>query len=283
MTRYPTWAALTLVTALVAGCGPEKELPMDVARPDGSAAQQQAVPAKSDPEAKAVIDRSVKALTGGKPELRAKATASRFALKGQMFSLENQGQSLEATRSGAAVWPNRFYGLNETHPQGNRMAVETWLFRPDLAVSNNGQPTELTNVDVLERTFAIDLVGQNWMPLLLPATDPKAVVFDLQAITFEARGLHQLKLSLGDFPLYQLTFDAKSDALVRVEYSNSMGGVPIRKTMVYGDHKPTLAGLVLPYKIECRHNSSVVERWTVEKWEFPDKIGDEEFTPPKKK
>jgi hypothetical protein len=40
-------------------------------------------------------------------------------------------------------------------------------------------------------------------------------------------------------------------------------------------------GLVLPSKTECRHDGIVVEQWEAEKWEFPDKIDDAEFLPPK--
>jgi hypothetical protein len=160
---------------------------------------------------------------------------------------------------------------------------EVWLRRPDLVVVSNGVPVDLRNIDVFERYFATDVMGQNWMPLLLPATDPKAVVFDLQAVTLERRALNVLKVSLDDFPLYQLTFDAKTDALERVDYTASMDGTPRRTTMVFADHKPGPDGLVLPHTVECRHNNNVVEKWTVEKWEFPPAIGDEQFSPPKKK
>lgn len=250
---------------------------------DPSTAQQQVVPDKPDPDAKAVVERAVKALTGGKPELLAKLKTSRVALKGTLvFPIENTNQSLEATRTVAAVWPNRVYGLTEVHPHGNRLGIEVWLHRPNFATANNGQFSPLPNHDLIELNFAYDAVGQIWMPLLLPLADAKAVVFDLQSVVFEARSLHLLKLSLDNYPLYQLTFDAK-DALVRVEYATTDTGVPRRTTMAFSDHKPGPDGLVLPHKFECRHNNTVVERWTVEKWEFPEKIGDEQFSPPKKK
>ena len=283
MARYWAWAALIAVAAGAAGCGPGKELPDVIVPPGDSAAQQQAVPPRSDAEAKAAADRAVKAFTADRPELMAKVTASRCALKGQMFSVDSPNQWTEAAQSVAAVWPDRVHGVNERHPQGNKLVTESWLHRPDVTVHSNGQPVPLSDVGAWEHNIACDAVGQNWMPLLLPITDPKAVVFDLQAVTVGARGLTVLKVALADYPIYQLTFDAKSGALVRVEYTTSMGNVPRRTTVVFSDHKPGPDGLVLPHQIECRHNGSAVEKWTVEKWEFPATIPDDEFSPPKGK
>lgn len=282
MARHSAWAALIAFAAVAAGCGPGKELPDVLVPPGDSAAQQQVVPPRSDAEAKAAVDRAVKAFTGDKPELMAKVKACRCSLKGQMFSIDAPNQGTEATQSVAAVWPDRFYGLNERHPQGSKVVTESWVRRPDMAVHSNGQPVELPNVDLLERNFMADAVGQTWMPLLLPAADPKAVVFDLQTVRLDARALNVLKVALPDYPLYQLTFDAKSGALLRTEYTTRMGSVPRHTTMVFADHKPGPDGLLLPYQIECRHNNSVVEKWTVEKWEFPATIPDDQFSPPKK-
>lgn len=289
MTRYPIGAAFLLGAALVAGCGQEKELPKVVQPPDGSAGQQQAVPAQSDPDAKAVIDRAVKALAGGDlgraAAYRDKVKASRYGLKGTISIPGETGlQTLDATRAVAAVWPNRVYGKTETTPQGNRLAVEVWLHRPNFAVANNGQFSALTNIDLLERNFVYDAVGQTWMPLLLPATDPKAVVFDVQSVTRQARVFSVVKLALGDeYPLYQLTFDSKTDELVSAEYTASDNALTRRTLMAFSDHKPGPDGLTLPHALECRHNGVVVEKWAVEKWEFPASIPDDQFAPPAKK
>ncbi|VTR93723.1 unnamed protein product [Gemmata massiliana] len=282
MARYTAWAAFVGAVVLVVGCGPEKELPTVGPSGEGAGAQRPVAPAKSDPEAQAVIDRAVKALTGGKPELLAKGKFCRCVMKGQMFSIEQANQANDTTRTIVTAWPDRFFSSNEQFPLGNRALLEVWLRRPDLVITNNGTPVPLSNIDSFERFFAADVVGQSWMLLLLPATDPKAVAFDLEQITAGKRELSRLKLALGEFPFYQLTFDAKTDLLLRAEYTNSRDNVLQPTTMIFSEHK-IVDGLMLPHQIECRHNGSVVEKWTVEKWEFPATIGDQEFSPSKKK
>ena len=281
MARYTAWAAFVGTVVLVAGCGPEKELPTAGPQSD-SGSQQPVAPAKSDPEARAVIDKAVKALTGGKPELLAKGKFSRCVMKGQIFSITQANQAEDTNRTVVTAWPDRFFSANERFPATGRVLDEVWLRRPDLAIASNGVPVPLSNIDVFERYFAADVVGQNWMPLLLPVTDPKAVVFDLEQITAGKLELSRLKLSLGDFPFYLLTFDAKTDLLLRAEYTSSLDNVLRPTTMVFSGHK-AVEGLMLPHQFECRHNGSVVEKLTVEKWEFPATISDQEFSPPKKK
>ncbi len=282
MARYTAWAAFVGAVVLVAGCGPEKELPTAGLSGEGAGTQRPVAPAKSDPEAKAVIDRAVKALTGGKPELLAKGKFCRCVMRGQMFSIDQANQANDTNRTVAVAWPDRFFSSDERFSLGTRMLVEAWLRRPDLAIANNGAPVPTPNIDVLERWLAADVVGQNWMPLLLPVTDPKAVVFDLEQITAGNRELSRIKLALGEFPFYLLTFDAKTDLLLRVEYTNSMDNVLRPTTMVFSEHK-NVDGLMLPHQFECRHNGAVVEKLTVEKWAFPDTISADEFSPPKKK
>ncbi|HEY1190367.1 MAG TPA: hypothetical protein VGE74_22225 [Gemmata sp.] len=279
MTRYAICAAL--LAALLAGCGPEKELPTDVPKADGGAVQP-TVPLKSDPEAVATIDRAVKALTGGKPELLAKGKACRLTLKGQMYSVDNSNQSIEATRTLAAAWPDRLHFINDSDAFGNKLVVESWLRRPEFVVMRNGTEHRPPNPAEWEQNLASDVVGQIWMAFLLPPTDPKAVVFDPQMIQFDRHELKLVTVALGEFPLYQLYFNTKSDALARVEYTTTEAGVPRRTTMIFSDHKPGPEGLLLPYRLECMHNKAIVEKWNVEKWEFPDAIKDDEFTPKKR-
>ena len=215
MARVSGWLTLLVAVAL-GGCDPAKELPTDLSKPDGPVAQP-AVPMKSDPEAKVVIDKAVSALTGGKPELLGRAKSSTCSLKGHMFFPEQPNQSLEAARNMTAVWPDKFRFSNETYPGGTKLVVESWLRRPDLVVHRNGIPDPFGNSPGAEQNLANDAIGQHWMPLVLPASDPKAVVFDLQTITFEKRELNVLKLALGEFPVYALTFDGKAGHLLRVD------------------------------------------------------------------
>ncbi len=282
MARYAAWVGFVVTVVLVVGCEPVKELPTDVPKVDRAPTLPQVTPNKSEPAAKAIVDRAVLALTGGKPELLAKGKVSRANLKGVRFTRDTATQWTEVNRTVAAVWPDRVYAAEDFQAQNNKVVIEGWLRRPEMIVFNNGVPHPHANPTEREQNFASDEVGQHWMALLIPATDPKAVLFDSQSVESDRRMLRLVKLALGAYPTYHLTFDGKTDALLRVEYAVTEFGSPRLTTMIYSDHKPGPEGLVLPYKFECLHNGVAVERLTVEKWELPAAIKDEEFSPPKK-
>jgi hypothetical protein len=266
---------------VVVGCGPGKELPDEIPKSVDPGEKEVPVPAASEPAAKAYIDKAVKAYTGGKPELVAKGKVSRVALRGTLlYPVENQ--QVEASRSIAAVWPDRFAGRDEFQVRGEKITVSAWLLRPHITIMQGNQEHTPSNRTEAEQNFAADETAQHWMALFLPLTDPKAIVFDLRKQTAGQQALQTLKLSLGSFPLYQLTFDANTDALLQVEYTTKKQGVPVHGQWIMIEHKTGPEGLLLPGKMECRWNNNVVERWIVEKWEFPAAIDDAEFSPPKK-
>ena len=241
------------------------------------------MPAASEPAAKAYVEKAVKAYTGGKPELVEKGKVSRLALRGTLlYFVDNQRVPVEASRSIAAVWPDRFAGRDEYQVRGEKVTINAWLLRPHLTIMQGNQEHAPSNRTEAERNFAADETAQHWMALFLPLTDPKAIVFDLRKQTVGQQAVQTLKISLGSFPLYQLTFDANTDALLRVGYTIKEQGTPIQKQWSMIEHKPGPDGLLLPGKMECRWNDNVVEQWIAEKWEFPAAISDDEFSPPKK-
>ncbi len=286
MTRVAAWIALATVAAGVVGCGPGKELPADIPKSDDAGPKPVVVPKQSDPAAKEYIDKAVKAFAGDKPELVARGKVSRLALKGKMLTVvENQSQPLETTRTVAAVWPDRFHGMNDQTVQGKRVTVEAWLHRPNLTIRSGGQDYDPPNPVELERNLAADTVAQHWMALFQPLTDPKVVVFDLHPHVAEQKQVQMVKLALGDYPVFQLTFDAepgKPPVLLRVAYTVREMGVDRKKQWTMIEHNPGPDGLLLPGRMECRHDNKVVEEWAAEKWEFPAKIEDAEFSPPRK-
>jgi hypothetical protein len=282
MARLAFWGALAVALAVVVGCGPAKELPDEGQKGTDTGDKPVAVPAASDPAAKAYVEKAVKAYTGGKPELVAKGKFGRVVLTGTMRDPQNVAVPIDATRTMIAAWPDRFTVINEVVYQGKRLNIGTWLTRPNIVVQNNGEDYALPNRPEAEQNIAADATAQFWMMLYLPLTDPKAVVFDLKRQTLDQQPVQTLKLALGTFPVFQLTFDANTDALLRVEYTLSEMGTRRRKLWSMFEHKPEAAGLSLPGKMECRHDNVLVEEWKVEKWEFPAAINDAEFAPPKK-
>jgi hypothetical protein len=289
MTRLAFFAALAVAAAAVLGCGPAKELPDELPRGPEPSEQGPVVPKASEPAAAAYVKKAVKAFTGDRPELVAKGKVSRLALKGKMLlPAENQKAMGDATRTLAAVWPDRIQTKNDFQVQGQRMTVGTWVRRPTLTVMSGTVEVQVPNKVEYERNLVADAVGQLWMLFLVPVTDPKAVVFDLRSQTQTLQAgppvpVQTLTLSFGDFPLYHLTFDAKTDALLRVEYTNLELGVRHVKQWTLAAHKTGPEGLLLPSKMECKLDNVVVEEWEAEKWEFPAAIPDEEFIPPQPK
>lgn len=285
MARIAAWMAFAVVAAAVVGCGPAKELP-EVPKGTDSGEKTEQIPTVSDPKAKEYVAKAVAAFTAGKPELVAKGKASRLVLKGTMlYPVDNQQVQVVTTRTIAAVWPDRFYGLNEHTVQGNRSTVTAWLHRPNLTILSGTQAHDPDRRTEAERNLAADVTGQHWMALLAPLTDPKAVLFDFQSTsvpslqTGQPQEVRRMKLAYGDLPQFQLTFDAKTDLLFQVDYTVKQG-VRRRVQWLAFKHDAGPHGLLLPSRTEVRHDAVTVEQWEADKWEFPDKIDDAEFSPP---
>jgi hypothetical protein len=290
MARLTNWMVLAAVAAVAVGCGPAKELPDEIPKAPDTSEKPVTIPTVSEPAAKTYLEQAVKAFTSGKPEQVAKGKYSRLRLTGVMRDPNpnlNSPAPIPATRSIVAVWPDRFADVDVLQAQGQAMSVSAYHQRPRLTVMQGtaeGPPPP--NPVERELNLAADERGQYWMMLFQPMTDPKAVVFDLGRHTIQQQTVqqpvHTLKLSMEKFPVYQLYFDVKTDALVRVEYSINEQGTVRRRQWNMTDHKPGPEGLLLPGKMECRWDNVVVEEWAVEKWEFPASIDDAEFAPPKK-
>jgi hypothetical protein len=263
-------------------------LPDEVPARSPEPSQQPAeVPRVSDPAAKAYAEKAVNALTGNRPELVGKGKVARVTLKGKMLMpAEGQKVLADATRNVAAVWPDRIHVTTEVPAQ--RLTVGMWLRGPHLTVLNRGEEVHLPNRAEYERNLVNDGVGQFWLTFLVPLTDPRAVAFDLRTQneslpSGKSVEVRALSLALPDLPLYQLTFDAKTDALVRVEYAVKELEVPHRKQWIMADHKAGPEGLVLPGRMQYRLDNVAVEEWEEAKWEFPASLPDDEFNPPQKK
>jgi len=287
MTRLSFWAALATTVGVIVGCNPSKELPDEIPRATESTPQAPTVPKASDSAAKAYLEQAVKAYTGGKPELVAKGNLSRLLLRGKTtYPGGNQNVPVEATRTIAAVWPDRFRDTDELQIDGKKLVVEAWMHRPHLVIASGTMEENYSNTP-REKTFAADVVAQHWMALFLPLTDPKAVVYELKtqlgtSPTGQPFSTETLKLAIGEYPIFSLTFDATTHSLLRVEYAVSELGRTIHRTWTMLDHKPGPEGLSLPSKMQCRWDNDVKEEWEVQKWEFPATIPDSEFQGPKR-
>jgi hypothetical protein len=288
MARLALVAALAVGAAVAFGCGPAKDLPDEVPGKSPEPTHQPAeAPKASDPAAKAYVEKALNAFTGNKPELVGKGKVARAVYKGKMLMpVGGQKVLVEATRTTAAVWPDRLHVTDDI--PALPLTAGMWLRHPHLTVMRGNVELDVPNRAEYEQGMVAYGVGQFWSIFLVPLTDPKAVVYDLRTQhealpSGKPQEVRSLSLSLRDLPAYRFIFDAQTDALLRVDYTAKELGVEHRKQWVMADHKPGPDGLVLPSKLQYRLDNVAVEEWEAEKWEFPASIPDDEFNPPQKK
>jgi hypothetical protein len=274
--RIAFWLALVAGAALAAGCGPGKELPEDIPNRTEPQDTEPQVPKESEPAAKEYVAKVVRALTGGKPELVARAKVSRAAFKGRVQLPSDTGPvMLAATRKFAAVWPDRASVAVELTFEKRTGQVFTWLHRPKLAVRQDG--TDFPVPQEAERVTACDVTAQYWLALGVPLADPSAVVYGFKA---PPDAPTSVRLVLPALPPLVAYFDSTNDRLLRVEYTTTEQGRARRKEWALTATRPDARGAHLPHKFEFRQDGVLVEEWTVETWEFPDSIPNAEFAPP---
>jgi hypothetical protein len=282
---HTTGLQVGLVFGLVilAGCGPEKELPTTVTlTPDRDLPTLIAVPPQSNPAAAKIVDRCLAASTEGHPERIGKAKAFRLAMKGVVI---RQGVEVATIRRVDAVWPDRFVQFDEFN-EGGPVRVIMGLRRPVLWARNHrdGQSTKIPvpESEQYEAVIAAEAVGRYWMALLVPLTDPKTIVFDPKTETVDGQAVSVIKASVPGCPVFTLWFDDKTGFLGRIDFmqTEQLGSNPIAKTFILKDHR-LFSGLMIPGKIGYRHNGPVVESWAVDSWDFVDKIDDIVFDAPK--
>lgn len=279
------YAALVVVAVpLLCGCGGgrEKKLPTTVtAGSDKGSGPAVTVPDKSEPAAVAVVERGVKAFTDGHPERLDKAKVSKVAMKGVV--LRPTGP-LATVRSIQAVWPDRF-ALTDEFNEGGPTKVLIRLRRPVLWIGRqrDGQmsPAEL-DAKVYEAPTAADATGRHWMTVLVPLADPRTVVFDAKKQTVNGQVWDVIKAAVPGCPVYTLWFDEKTGVLGRIDFTHHE---PNRqsatlKVFTLSLHRPA-GGLMPPGKVVYQEGAQVLEEWTVDAWEFPERLDDGGFDAPK--
>jgi hypothetical protein len=292
------WAAAAIAAAVLCGCGSEKQLPeVDAVTASDTADPTARMPKESDPKAVELVNQALEAATRdgtgkGDPARLAKTRVIRVVASGHMrLAGQNPGLApVEAKRTFQAVWPDRArWDYELTARQGARALLgfrrpAAWMFQFE-----DGRWRELTPQapGQIERLAAVESVGNDWMALLVPLLDvgdpQKVVVFDPQTVTDEPQPAHKIKVhvrSCGPV-VFTLWFDPATHYLRRVEYTQtSDAGQQVNDAMVLDGHKP-FGGVVLPTRLEHDRNREPVEVWTVESVEFPDKIDEAQFDPPK--
>lgn len=276
----------SLVVGLPVGCAEEKQLPGRgaVVAPDTPGADS-AIPTESDPKAKDVVDRCLKAATGGDPAKLAKTRISRMVCSGHMILAGQNNVPVETTFKTEAVWPDRVRADREfksdAHPSiavGFRRPT-VWMFLHE----NRSVWKEVPQASPAEaeRLAAIESVGNYWMVLLVPLTDPKTVVFGAESVTTGPQPAEKVKAFVPGCPVFTLWFDPATNFLRRIEYTKTSDrGQTLEDVMILDGHKP-FDGINMPTSIEHQLNAMTVEKWTVDSVEYPPSIDEARFDPPK--
>lgn len=282
-------AALVMGVAVLAGCERGKELPKEVISPtEQTTPPEPPTPTASQPEAAKVVERAIKAATEGHPERLGKLKTSRAAMKGVVIIGTvpvNWNRRIEA------AWPDRFFQSDEYNENGpvqvmigDRNHSLWWCIRRDGQIVRKEPPDPVK----YEAAYASDAVGRYWMPLLVPLTDPKTIVFDAkkQTVHLPTGAMHfdLIKAAVPNCPVFTLWFEEQTGLLARVDFNHlePLTSVPKAKTFNLLMHRPFPGGVVLPGKIGYEENRIVREEWRVDSWEAVPKIEDATFEPPTK-
>lgn len=278
-------AALVMGLAVLAGCERGKELPKEVIPPsEQTTPAESPTPTASQPEAAKVVERAIKATTDGHPERIEKFKTSRASMKGVF---KNGPVFSPRVRRVEAVWPDRIFQSDEYNENGPIQVMigdrnhSMWT---RIRRGGRTEPWEPPDPVKFEEANTADAVGRYWMPLLVPLTDPKTIVFDAKKQTVGVLSLDVIKAAVPNCPVYTLWFEDRTGYLVRVDFNHlePLTSVPKAKNFNLEMQRRFPDGVVLPGKIGYRENGEGREEWTVDSWEAVPKIDDATFEPPAK-
>jgi hypothetical protein len=279
--------ATGFAVAVVFGCGgPEKELPRDVTAPTERGKESPppaTVPGVSQPEAVKVIEKCLATVTDGHPERLQRVKTSRQFVRGK-WRWPNDFIA-DATREVQSVWPDRArFAYEFSNGEIKKFLI---LFRRpalDSYFDDGSGPKEFKPVNPKEfaDTVKTDAVGEHWLPLLIPFTDPKTIVFDHKKEPYGPGVADTIKVSVPNCPIFTVWFSEKTGRPGLITYVDFEAGSRILKNVILDKYK-AFEGINLPTQIESRRNGVTVQEWTVLKWEFPDKIEDSMFDSSSKK
>ncbi|HXD88852.1 MAG TPA: hypothetical protein VN641_20340 [Urbifossiella sp.] len=274
-------APFLLMIAVAVGCGgPEKELPRDVSistnRGNDDPVVADAIPQKSEAEAVKFVDKCLAAVTDGHPEKLDRAKVVRQSARGK-WRWET-GELSGATREFQGVWPDRARVALDF--DSDRIKQFLFLCRGNdvAAYQNAGMGlNQSPRSEELSEQVRIEVMGEIWLPSLVPLRDPTAVVFGVKKEPAAGtKTIRSVKIAIGKYPVFTLGIDEATNLPVAITYSNLEFGSRVFKTVILGEYK-AFDGLKLPTEIEVRRGDVSAQIWTVGSWEFPGRINDAVF------
>jgi hypothetical protein len=277
-----------LAAAVLLGCGPGKELPEEIPKstaPDrGVTEVKDKIPATSDPTAVEVVERAIKSHTQNNPALVARGKTSRVTAKG---NIKLGGDRLvPSSRLLLAKWPDDLkVTYNSLPPESDTVTFIlhggfTWWGKNGVAIAN-------LNPQKVEEDMRADGFGSHWLILLFPLTERNVVIYDLRkGVGVGTPPADAVRVSIPGRPVYRLQFAPDTGLLTQIDYSYTDVLGPALNEWMLSDYKP-FGGLLLPSQMKMARTTDhpkfrdVVQEWTIENWEFPEKLDEGAFDPPK--
>jgi hypothetical protein len=293
MRYHGMWAAGAMLTAILIGCGPGKELPDETPRSpsngSGPIESREPIPTSSDPLAREIVDRAINAHTQNHPDRLTQCKISQLTADGTILlpnARTEQEESVPTHLTFIARWPDE---IKMTLLYPGRPGEQTTLILNHMStwIGKGKVEAPFPNKKKAEDIMRAEGLGIHWITLLYPLTDRHAIVFEPRKGTgVGTPPADVVKFALPDRPVYRLHFSPKTGYLIQTDYTNDdFAGVSF-KEWVMEEHK-LYSGVMLPSKMTmirtpARTNARrIVEEWKVDQWEFPVRLEEGSFAPPK--
>lgn len=293
MRYYGMWAAGAMVAAILIGCGPGKELPDETPRSSlngsGPMESKEPIPTSSDPLAREIVDRAINAQTQNDPRRLEQGKISKLTADGTIMLPIGAAQeeiAVPSQRTFLARWPDEIKVTQafKAHIPGTMTMILnrsfTWAGLGNKADSN-------PNPAKSEEVMRTDGLGMHWITLLFPLTDRHAIVFEPRKGTgVGSPPADVVKLALPGRPVYRLHFSPRTSYLIQTDYVHEDAGGVSFKEWLMDDYK-LFSGVMLPTKLTMNRTPArtktrrTVEEWKVDQWEFPARLEEGSFDPPK--
>jgi hypothetical protein len=286
-------ASGVLAAAVLIGCGPGKELPDEIPKSTASNHSptdvKEKIPTTSDPAAVEIVERAINAHTRNNRAALEKGKLSKLTADGTIvlpLGPTQEETSVPSHRIFLARWPDEIK-LTQAF-QSHISGTMTMILNRSFTWSGLGTKADpITNPAKAEEVMRTDGMGMHWLTLLFPLTDRHAIVFEpRKGAGIGSPPADVVRFAFSGRPTYRLHFAPASGYLVQIDYVHEDAGGEALKEWIVSDHK-MFGGILLPTRMSMARTPArskvrrVVEEWTVEKWEFPEKFDDGTFDPPK--